>query len=91
MGEPAKNVFQGYLGEGETYRLNEEMDFPPTTRTNQGLEFGKHHLNGVEIWTVGWQEEERAPTLLNALLHTGPMMRGEIVQNDDLPWSQCWT
>lgn len=91
MREPAKNVFERHLRQGETYRLNQKVNFPPLTSTNQGFELGEHHLNGIEIWAVRRQEEERAPTLLNQLLHTGPMMRGEIVEHDHLPWGQGWT
>ena len=45
----------------------------------------------MQLMSIRRQEEERAPTLLNQLLHTGPMMRGEIVEHDHLPWGQGWT
>ena len=55
-----------------------------------GLEFGKGHLDGVEIGAIGRQEEEpRAPFLENGLGLLA-LVAGEVVEDDDITGLERW-
>ena len=54
------------------------------------LQFGKGHFDGVEIGTVGGQEQEPATLCFEHLRGALTLVRGEVVEDDDRPWLQLW-
>jgi hypothetical protein len=56
----------------------------------QRLEFSKSHFDGIEIGTVGWDEQQACPRGLDRLAHATDLMRTQIVHNDDIAGFQGW-
>src|SRR5690606_677313 len=58
--------------------------------SDQGLEFGKGHLDGVEIGAVGRQEHEPGANVPQGFCCLRAVMAGEIIQNDNVTPVQRW-
>ena len=54
------------------------------------LEFGESHLDRIEVWRVGRQEEEPGAFSLQTLGSSGAFMDGEIVENNNVASRQGW-
>lgn len=48
------------------------------------LEFGKRHLNRVQVRAVGGQKQEPASGLFQAVCGSGAFVRGQIIQYDNI-------
>jgi len=57
---------------------------------NQPFELGEHHFDGVEVGTVGWQEEHVSSDATNGLANGFPLVAAEVVENDDIALRQGW-
>lgn len=54
------------------------------------LQFGKGHLDRIEIGRVSRQEEEPGPSLPEAFSSSFAFVNGEIVENDDITTRERW-
>jgi len=52
------------------------------------LELGEGHFDGIEVGAVGRQKEEPCPFCSDGLLGRLAFMRGEVVENDDVSFTQ---
>ena len=52
--------------------------------SDQRLEFGKSHLDGVQIRAIPRQEQEPVPLFFQQCLGLWGFMDGQIVKNDDI-------
>lgn len=48
------------------------------------LTFGAHPFNGIKVQTPGWKEQGPTPLYLNAHRNRRPMMRRQLVHDNDL-------
>lgn len=64
------------------------LDGPLFGFPHEGLQLGEHHLDGVEIGTIGRQEEEVCACGADRLADAVALMAAEIVENDDVARSQ---
>lgn len=48
------------------------------------FEFGKDLFDGVEVWTVGRQEQQPGSSAADSLSHSGPFVAAQIVHDDDI-------
>ncbi len=55
-----------------------------------GLEFGERHLDWVEVWTVGGQEQEPSSAFLQDRGSLFALVTGEVIQNDHVARLQHW-
>ena len=55
----------------------------------QGFEFGEDLLDGVQVWAVGWQEQELGAGLAKRFAHCRAFMAAEIIHDDDVTGRQC--
>ena len=69
---------------GSDSRL-EPGDGPRGGLPQEGLEFGKGLLNGIEVRAVGGQEDQLGARLFNSGPGGRHLMRGQIVEDDDVP------
>lgn len=54
------------------------------------FEFGEGHFYRVQVWAVGWQEQEPAACIAHGLGGVSILMRGEVVQDNDGSGFQFW-
>lgn len=54
------------------------------------FELGERHLNGVQIGTVRWQEQESASGLAQGFGSVGNRVRGQIIEDDNGTGFQFW-
>ena len=54
------------------------------------FEFGEGHLDGIEVWRIGRQEERPGSAILNDFSHTRPFVRGQIVHDNDIAFGKGW-
>lgn len=52
------------------------------------FDLGPHHLDGIEIGAVGWQEKQPGPVGFNQLLRFKVTMGREVVAHYDVAWPQ---
>ena len=55
-----------------------------------GLEFGEGHFDGIEVGAVGGQKHEPSAALADGLFGGLAFVGGQIVQDDDVAFLQCW-
>ena len=58
---------------------------------HQDLKLREGHCGGIEVRTVGWQVEELGAALDNGLPDPSDLMRGQIIENDDITGPKRWT
>ncbi len=58
--------------------------------SDECLEFGEHHLNGIEVWTVRGQEQEPGTDLSDRFACLLALMTSQIVEDDDVALCQGW-
>ena len=56
--------------------------------SQQCLELCEHHLDGVEIWAVGRQEEEMRAGVSDSPSGRGAFVASQVVEDDDVPRCQ---
>ena len=56
----------------------------------QGLELGEDHLDWIEIWAVGWQEEQLGTDAADCVAHRFAFVATEVVDNDDVASVERW-
>ena len=61
------------------HRVSQCIEFSGNVLAKEGFEFGKSHLDRIEIWTVRRQVQQRRTDVLDGLPHAGRMMTGEVV------------
>ena len=54
---------------------------------DEPLEFRVHHLDGIEIRTVGRKVNQRGSGGFDRLPDSGCLMAGEVIHDDDVGWS----
>jgi hypothetical protein len=64
--------------------LPECLDAALSHFPKQSLQFGKYLFDGVEIETIGGQEQQGCAGGLNGLTHCGLLVGGQIVHHDDV-------
>jgi hypothetical protein len=55
------------------------------------VELGKNLLDGVQVWTVRWQEQEPHADAPYRAADGGPLVTGEIIHNHDVPGESVGT
>ena len=55
------------------------------------FEFGEDLFDRVEVWTVGWQEDEARAGSANGFAHRFALVAAEIVEDDDIARGQRWS
>jgi hypothetical protein len=55
--------------------------------SKMGFEFGECHLDGVEIRAIGWQEQKPSPSASQDALGFLTFVGREVVENDDIAFS----
>lgn len=56
----------------------------------QGLEFGEHHLDRIEVGAVGRQEEQMGAGVADGVARRLALVAAEIVENDDIAGTESW-
>ena len=59
-------------------------DGPFVGLAEQGLEFGKDHLNRVQVWTVGRQEQQMCLGVAYGPTHSIAFVAAQVVEHDDV-------
>jgi hypothetical protein len=91
MFKPAKGIEGGHGLERPTNGVNQGIQGGPPTTSDERLEFGEHHLNRIEIWTVGREVQQGALSSFDQGADGSTVMGGEVVHHDDLAWLKGWT
>ena len=73
------------MSQGRPEIRPERFTRPGGSTSGQGFEFGKHLLNGIEVWTIRGQEHELRARLGNVLRTERVLMDGEVIQDDEVP------
>lgn len=58
--------------------------------SDEGLELGKHHLDGVEVRAVGRQEQQARTDIADGLPGFLSLVASQIVEDDDVALCQGW-
>ena len=56
---------------------------------DERLELCEHHLDGIEVWAVGRQEEEMRTDIANCIACRLSFMASQIVEDDDVTGLEC--
>ena len=73
-----------------TDALDEAVDGPRRLLPQQRFELGEGHLDRVHVRAVGWQVEDVGPALSDRFQHAGYLVRGQVVEDDDVAAPQRW-
>lgn len=57
--------------------------------SEQGLELGEGHLDGVQIGRVGRQVKQPGAAVLDGFAHAWDLVAGEVVGDHDVAFSEC--
>jgi hypothetical protein len=85
MGEPATSILVGDQLQRSGNGLLERSTCTSTNLPQKRLQFGECLFDGREIGRIRRQEEQTASSGFNGLLHPGPQVDREIIQDHDLP------
>lgn len=58
--------------------------------SDERLELGEHHLDGIEVWTVWRQEKEMCADIPDRVSGRLSFVAPEIVEDDDIASLQSW-
>jgi len=58
--------------------------------SDERLELGEHHLDGIEVWTVWRQEEEVRADITDRIAGRLSFVTSQIVEDDDIASLQRW-
>ena len=64
------------------------LDVPRLCGSEQMFEFGKDLLDRIEIWAVGWQEEQMCSLGADGVAGRSALVTAEVVENDDVALCQ---
>ncbi len=74
--------------ERRRHQLANVVEGARTRRAQERLEFGEGEFDRIEVGTVGREKSQERPGLLNRHAHLGLLVGGEIVEHDDIAWTQ---
>ena len=70
-------------------RLDELVVCSGFDASEMGLEFGECHFDGVQVWRIGWQEQEPALLPFQQVCGFEAFVGGQVVEDDDGPGFEC--
>ncbi len=71
--------------------LPERIDRARGSGSQMGFELREGHLNWVQVWAIGRQEQNPCASCLDRRLSRGAFVGGEIVHDDDVAFVEGWS
>lgn len=91
MLKPAKGIEGRHRLKRPTDGVHQGVQGGPPAAPNERFQFGEHHLNRIEIRTVGREVEQGTLPSFDERPYGRSMVGGKIVHHDHLTWLECWT
>jgi hypothetical protein len=70
--------------EGGGHEVADVLERARTRGAQERFQFGEGELDGVEVWTVGWEKPHGCASLLDGHSDLRLLVGGEVVENDDV-------
>jgi hypothetical protein len=86
----AKRIVRRDETQGLSNGLDERLDGLCSNFTRKLLDLGKGFCNGREVRRIRWQKEQLTAFGAQQLLNTTGFVSSQIVQDDNIAWSQRW-
>ena len=91
MLKPAENIEGGHGLKRPTNGVHQGVQGGPPTTSDQRFEFGEHHLDRIEVWTVRGEVKQSAAPSFNERPYGRSVVGGEVVHHDHLSRLEGWT